>query len=87
LNHWRLVGDYRFESAVRICGALPREHKSTGKGRDQAREASKISFHSLRHSAVTILKAAGVSDFIAREIIGHESAAVSPAIHTPNDGR
>ena len=36
-----------------------------------------ISFHSLRHSAVTMLKAAGVSDFIAREIVGHESAAVS----------
>jgi integrase len=51
--------------------------QSTGKGRDQAREASEISFHSLRHSAVTMLKAAGVSDFIAREIVGHESAAVS----------
>jgi integrase len=55
----------------------PRGHKSTGKGRDQAREPSEISFHSLRHSAVTMLKAAGVSDFIAREIVGHESAAVS----------
>jgi integrase len=56
---------------------LPRGHKSTGKGRNQAREASEISFHSLRHSAVMMLKAAGVSDFIAREIVGHESAAVS----------
>jgi hypothetical protein len=27
--------------------------------------------------AVTMLKAAGISDFIAREIVGHESAAVS----------
>ncbi len=41
------------------------------------REASEISFHSLCHSAVTLLKAARVSDFIAREIVGHESAAVS----------
>jgi len=56
---------------------LPRGHKSTGKGRSQAREASEISFHSLRHSAVTMLKAAGVSDFIARDIVGHESAAIS----------
>jgi integrase len=55
----------------------PRTHKSTGKGRSGAREPSEISFHSLRHSAVTMLKAAGVSDFIAREIVGHESAAVS----------
>jgi integrase len=55
----------------------PRGHKSTGKGRTQAREASDISFHSLRHSAVTMLKASGLSDFFAREIVGHESAAIS----------
>ena len=55
----------------------PRRHEKTKQGRDQAREPSEISFHSLRHSAVTMLKAAGVSDFIAREIVGHESAAVS----------
>jgi integrase len=63
--------------AAGLVEPRPRGHKSTGKGRDQAREASEISFHSLRHSAVTMLKAAGVSDFIAREIVGHESAAVS----------
>jgi integrase len=63
--------------AAGLVQPRPRGHKSTGKGRDQAREASEISFHSLRHSAVTMLKAAGVSDFIAREIVGHESAAVS----------
>jgi integrase len=55
----------------------PRNYKTNKKRRDQAREPSEISFHSLRHSAVTMLKAAGVSDFIAREIVGHESAAVS----------
>jgi integrase len=55
----------------------PRGHEKTKQGRSQAREASELSFHSLRHSAVTMLKAAGVSDFIAREIVGHESAAVS----------
>jgi integrase len=55
----------------------PPTHRATGKGRSRAREASEISFHSLRHSAVTMLKAAGASDFIAREIVGHESAAVS----------
>jgi integrase len=63
--------------AAGLVEPRPRGHKSTGKGRDQAREVSEISFHSLRHSAVTMLKAAGVSDFIAREIVGHESAAVS----------
>jgi integrase len=57
--------------------AEPRGHESTGKGRSSAREMSEISFHSLRHSAVTMLKAAGVSDFVAREVVGHDSAAVS----------
>jgi integrase len=55
----------------------PRGHEATGKGRSQARQTSEISFHSLRHSAVTMLKASGVSDVLAREIVGHESSAVS----------
>jgi len=55
----------------------PRGHKARGKGRSQARETTEISFHSLRHSAVTMLKASGVSDVLAREIVGHESAAIS----------
>ncbi len=68
----------QFRDIMADAGLLePRTHERTGKGRSQAREPSEISFHSLRHSAVTMLKAAGVSDFIAREIVGHESAAVS----------
>jgi integrase len=63
--------------AAGLVEPRPHGHKSTGKGRNHAREASEISFHSLRHSAVTMLKTAGVSDFIAREIVGHESAAIS----------
>ena len=42
-----------------------------------ARTVSELSFHSLRHTATTMLKAAGVSDAIARAIVGHSSAAVS----------
>ena len=55
----------------------PRSYETTKKGRSHAREASEISFHSLRHSAVTLLKASGLSDVFAREIVGHDSAAVS----------
>ena len=40
-------------------------------------QASELSFHSLRHSAVTMLKASRLSDVFAREIVGPESAAVS----------
>jgi integrase len=55
----------------------PRGHGAMKQGRSQAREPSELSFHSLRHSAVTLLKASGLSDVFAREIVGHESAAVS----------
>ncbi len=55
----------------------PRSHRGTGKGRGARREGSAISFHSLRHTATSLLKSAGVSDAVAKEFIGHESAAVS----------
>jgi len=72
----RKVKNHLFRMGSSNPTPLPRRHKSTQRPQ-QAREASEISFRSLRHSAVTMLKAAGVSDFIAREIVGHESAAVS----------
>ncbi len=66
--------------------AKARTHVKAKDGRNAKREKSQISFHSLRHSAVTFLKAAGVSDALAREIIGHESAAVSRAYtHLSNE--
>ena len=39
-------------------------------------DASESAFHCLRHSAVAMLKASGLSDVFEREIVGHESAAV-----------
>ncbi len=56
-----------------------RKHESTGKGRRAKREMGGLSFHCLRHTATSLLKNAGVSDVIAREIIGHDSEAVSRA--------
>jgi integrase len=68
----------QFREILVDAGLLePRDYRTTRKGRAHAREASEISFHSLRHSAVTMLKASGLSDVFAREIVGHESAAVS----------
>jgi len=76
-NHTGTLSN-RFRDILVEAGLVePRSHKSTGKGRSNAREVSEISFHSLRHSAVTMLKAHGVNDSMAREIVGHESAAVS----------
>jgi integrase len=76
-NRTGTLSNQFYEILVAAGLAEPRRHASTGKGRGAQREISEISFHSLRHSAVTFLKAAGVSDALAREIVGHESAAVS----------
>jgi site-specific recombinase XerD len=54
-------------------------HTSQGKGRNTKRKKSRLSFHSLRHSAVTLLKEAGVSNAVVMELIGHESEAISRA--------
>jgi integrase len=60
-----------------IVAARPPKDKAFGKGRAAARERAEVSFHSLRHTATSLLKAAGVSEAVARDIIGHESAAIS----------
>jgi integrase len=54
-----------------------RDHQSKQKGRGSRRAQSVITFHSLRYTATSLLKNAGVSDIVARDIIGHESEAVS----------
>jgi integrase len=54
-----------------------RSHESKQKGRDAKRDASRISFHSLRYSTTSALKSAGVNDSVAMDIVGHETAAVS----------
>jgi integrase len=54
-----------------------RDHQGMGKGREAARETSRISFHSLRYNTTSALKSAGVSDSVAMDIVGHETEAVS----------
>jgi integrase len=54
-----------------------RKNVETGKGHRGRRAVSSLSFHSLRHSCVTFLKSAGVSDAIAQAIAGHASSAIS----------
>ena len=54
--------------------------------RNVSREQNEISFHSLRHTATTLLKSAGVSDAVTREFIGHDSPTVSKQYtHIPTD--
>jgi integrase len=54
-----------------------RTHQGRGIGRSAGRTPSDLSFHSLRHSAVSMLKHTGVPDAVVMELVGHESAAMS----------
>ncbi len=55
----------------------PRSRQRTGKSRGCRRQGMDISFHSLRHSAVSIMKDAGVPDSVVMEMVGHDSPAMS----------
>ncbi len=57
----------------------PQSHaaKKDGAGRAASRGKSELSFHSLRHTATSLMKNAGVSPAIVQDIIGHESAEIS----------
>jgi integrase len=70
----------QFYDLMSSCGlVVARTHQTSqnGKGRGSRRIQSAITFHALRHTATSLLKNAGVSDVVARDIIGHESEAVS----------
>jgi integrase len=56
-------------------------HKGRGIGRNAKRRASSLSFHSLRHTAVSLLKDAGIPQATVMELIGHDSEQMS-ALYT-----
>lgn len=79
----------QFHSVLVDAGIVPAraaKDKPSGKGRRAARERTEVSFHSLRHTATSLLKAAGVSEAVTRDIIGHESAAISRHYTHVEDG-
>ena len=55
----------------------PEPHRSRGIGRSNRRTASELTFHSLRHTHVSLLKDAGIPDAVTMALVGHESAAMS----------
>jgi integrase len=54
-----------------------RGHQKTGTGRDGRHEMNRVSFHSLRYNTTSALKSSGVSDSVAMDIVGHETASIS----------
>jgi integrase len=62
------------------------QKKKDGPGRLGKRQSPGLGFHCFRYTATSLLKRAGVSDVVPRELIGHDSAAVSrlyTSIDTP----
>ena len=54
-----------------------RSHRRGDTGRSVRRHVSPLSFHSLRHNFITMLKERGASQMVARELVGHDSNAVN----------
>jgi integrase len=52
-------------------------HRTTHKGRGARRTSYELSFHSLRHTAVSLLKDAGIPEATVMELVGHESKQMS----------
>jgi integrase len=68
----------QFHGILAAAGmAKSRTKEETGAGRSHRRPVSEISFHSLRHTATSLLKTAGVPESVAMDIIGHDSEAIS----------
>ena len=54
--------------------------------KSQAKETNALSFHSVRHTAGTLLSMTGASEAVSREIIGHDSVSVNRGyVHTDSD--
>ncbi|MCX7008761.1 MAG: site-specific integrase [Kiritimatiellaeota bacterium] len=73
----REFGEILHKAGLIVLDKLQRLHEGQGKGRNTRRNVGGLSFHCLRHTASSLLKNAGASDVVAREIIGHDSEAVS----------
>ena len=72
------VRSNQFHALLVQCGlAEARSHKARKSGRDAEREASTLSFHSLRHGFVSNLKATGATQAEAKELAGHSSDTMS----------
>lgn len=64
-------------SSLELTEAQSHAAKNDGKGRAAHRGKSEPSFHSLRHTATSLMKNAGISPAIVQDIIGHDSAEMS----------
>jgi integrase len=70
----------QFSRIMALAGLRAKPTKSKkqeGKGRDALRHTERLSFHCFRHTAVTLLKEAGVPAAVVMELVGHDSEQMS----------
>lgn len=60
-----------------IAKVRPHDAQENAPGRSGHRETNPLTFHPLRHTTTTLLKAGGVGDAIVRDIVGRESSVIS----------
>jgi len=67
-----------YDRVMAVAGLVPkRSHHKAKRGKDSAREISNISFHSLRHTFVSLAYSAGASQATVKAVAGHASEAMS----------
>lgn len=64
------------KAGIRAADAVERR-KSRGIGRDAKRAQHSLTFHSLRHTATSWMKMAGIPASVVMDFIGHDDAAMS----------
>lgn len=69
----RQFGDVLAKAGLRA----KKTHEKQGKGRDGRRQTEPLGFQSLRRTATSLMKNAGISPAIVEDIIGHESKEIS----------
>lgn len=67
----------QFSDLLIACGLREPRSRGRGIGRSGKRTGFELSFHSLRHTAVSLLKDAGIPDAVVMALVGHESRAMS----------
>ena len=63
--------------AAGLAEKTPHRKTADGQGRGGRRRMSSVSYHSLRHTATSAMKNAGVNNDVVMATVGHESEAIS----------
>lgn len=73
-------------AAIGLVSPRDPKKKSAGEGRAARRSESKLGFHNFRHTFITLLKASGAMDSVAKELAGHRSSEINTHYtHIPVD--